>query len=151
MECPFCRKTATDFFLETKSFAAIYNIAPILPGHSLVIPRRHVESLFELTDSELAEFMRLGRDVARLLKQVLQTDAFDWAIQEKEAAGQSVAHLHMHVVPRRIGDLPNPGDWYQALEKNAQLPIDSASRNRLSRTEMDAITSRLKEQARGLF
>src|SRR4051812_9287501 len=113
--CPFCSKKTEEAFLETTNFIAIYNIAPVLPGHSLVIPKKHIESLFELTDEETGELMILGKKVASLLSKVLNTDAFDWAIQEKEAAGQSVLHLHMHVVPRKIGDLPNPGDWYQAL------------------------------------
>ena len=45
--CVFCSKTEKDFYLETDDMAAIYNISPILPGHSLVIPKRHVESLYE--------------------------------------------------------------------------------------------------------
>jgi len=146
MYCPFCDKGESESFLSSKNFLAIYNIAPVLPGHSLVIPKRHVESLFDLTDEELAEFMLMGRNVASLLKKAVNTEAFDWAIQEKEEAGQSVPHLHMHVVPRKIGDLPNPGDWYQELEKSEQH-IDSGKRKKLKPDEMSKIVTQLRTLA----
>jgi len=144
--CPFCTKRKEEAFLSSENFVAIYNIAPVLPGHSLIIPKKHIESLFELTEEEAGEFMQLGRKVAKLLSHVFHTDAFDWAVQEKEAAGQSVPHLHMHVVPRKIGDLPNPGDWYQEIEK-AEAHIDSANRKKLKPEEMAQIVERLKVKA----
>ena len=147
MYCPFCDKGSSESFLSSENFLAIYNIAPVLPGHSLVVPKRHVESLFMLTDEEVAEFMLMGRNVAKLLTTALNTDAFDWAIQEKEVAGQTVPHLHMHIMPRKVGDLPNPGDWYQELEKSEQH-IDSASRKKLKPAEMDKIIHLLKETAK---
>lgn len=79
---------------------------------------------------------------------MFSTDAFDWAIQEKEAAGQSVAHLHMHVLPRKIGDLPDPGDWYQALEKSHQTDIDTFKRFKLSEQQLLELTARLQAAAR---
>lgn len=146
--CVFCSKTEKDFYLETHDMAAIYNISPIVPGHSLVIPKRHVESLFDLTDTELISFIRLGRKVASLLTAVFNTNAFNMAIQEKAASGQSVPHLHMHVVPRTIGDLPNPGDWYQALERNSGSDIDTFERFRLTERQLQDATSRLKSLAK---
>lgn len=147
-KCPFCQKSTQEYFMENQAFAAIYNIAPILPGHSLIIPKRHVESLFELSNEELSNFMKLGRDVAFLLSKVLDTDAFDWAIQEKEAAGQSVPHLHMHVVPRKIGDLKHPGDWYQEVEKSERI---DDPRKRLTKLQLQEITEVLRKQANLLF
>src|ERR1035437_9063760 len=112
-ECPFCAVNFSEIgFARSTNFVALYNIAPILPGHSLVIPRRHVESLMDLSDAEVSEFMIFGRDVARLLLRAFETSAFNWTIQEKEEAGQTVSHLHMHLIPRTPGDFPRPGDWY---------------------------------------
>lgn len=145
--CPFCTKKATFYLLETAHFASIYNISPILPGHSLVVPKRHVESLFLLTEQELAEFMYLGRSTARLLALIYKTDAFDWAIQEKEAAGQSVPHLHIHVVPRTLGDLADPGDWYQELEKSNPGTVDTYDTFRLTENQLTDITERIKGKA----
>ena len=140
-------KNTAFYILESRRFATIYNLSPILPGHSLIIPKKHVESLFDLSEEELAEFIRMGRDMARLLGRVLGTDAFDWAIQEKEAAGQSVSHLHMHVVPRLLGDLPQPGDWYQALEKSQGTDIDTFRRFRLTEQQLLKLTERLRAAA----
>jgi bis(5'-adenosyl)-triphosphatase len=145
--CVFCSKTREDFFVQRNNMAALYNISPILPGHCLIIPKRHVDSVFELSDEELASFMRLGRDVARLLSRIFDTDAFNWAIQEKRASGQSVDHLHMHVVPRKIGDLKNPGDWYQALEMNGADGVDTYKRYKLSEKQLSDLTRQMKEQA----
>ncbi|HEY8400151.1 MAG TPA: HIT domain-containing protein, partial [Cytophagaceae bacterium] len=142
--CPFCAKSADEAFLTSKNFLAIYNIAPVLPGHSLVIPKRHVESVFDLTEEETGELMQLARKVAMLLGEELDTDAFDWAVQEKEEAGQSIPHVHMHVVPRKIGDLPKPGDWYQELEKS-EVHIESTHRKKLNPEEMKVIVDRLRK------
>ncbi|MFN6946505.1 MAG: HIT family protein [Cytophagaceae bacterium] len=141
--CPFCTKSEQDAYLESDNFLVIYNIAPILPGHSLVIPRKHKESLFDLTEQELAEFILLGRKAAKVIGLALKTDSFDWAIQEKAPAGQTVPHLHMHVIPRKFNDLPDPGDWFQELEENNEN-IDSGKRRKLSREEMESIVKKLK-------
>lgn len=145
--CVFCAKQPEDFFLDYEGMGAIYNISPILPGHSLVIPKRHVESIFDLTEVELCSFMKMGRDLARLLTHVFETDAFNWAIQEKEASGQSVKHLHMHVVPRKLGDLANPGDWYQKLEENDLSEIDTFERFQLSHEQLSDLTERLRNRS----
>lgn len=145
--CPFCNKANYDYLMQSENFAVIYNISPILPGHILIIPKKHVESLFELTDDEVAEFMLLGRDAAKLLTAVFDTDAFNWAIQEREAAGQSVAHLHMHLVPRIIGDLVDPGNWFQELEKSASGDIDTYNRFQLSQQQLDELTTKMKTAA----
>ncbi len=145
--CPFCNKAQDLYFLESEHFAAIYNISPILPGHSLIIPKKHCESLFELSEDDLSEFMKLGRNTAQFLSQVFDTDAFDWAIQEKEAAGQSVPHLHMHIVPRKIGDLKDPGAWYQELEKINLKDIDTFQKFQLDERQLGSISLKLKIEA----
>jgi bis(5'-adenosyl)-triphosphatase len=146
-KCPFCIKGKESYFLESENFAAIYNISPILPGHSLVISKTHCESLFELSKDHLSEFMILGRNTAQFLSMVFNSDSFDWAIQEKEAAGQSVSHLHMHVVPRKIGDLKEPGAWYQELEKSTVTDVDTFRSFRLQNDQLFEITNKLKNEA----
>lgn len=145
-DCPFCNKQTEDYFLQTEHFAAIYNISPIVPGHSLVIPKQHIESLFWLKKEELLEFMELGRTTANLLGSIFETNAFDWAIQEKEAAGQSVAHLHLHVVPRIMNDLPDPGDWYRELKQSQSDDIDTYTRYRLTQQQLDELTKKMKNE-----
>lgn len=146
--CPFCSKKKELYFLESNHFAAVYNISPILPGHTLIISKRHFTSLFELSENELAEFMLMGRNTAQFLSKIFDTNAFDWAIQEMEAAGQSVAHLHMHVVPRKLGDLKDPGAWYQELEKAHIEDVDTFHKFRLSEDQLLKITENLKNEAK---
>ena len=141
MGCPFCAPAVADItFMESGRFRAIVNVAPILPGHSLIIPKRHVESLLELSDDEAAEMVKLSRRAVALLMRFYGSDGFDWTIQESEAAGQSVPHLHLHLIPRTRGDVPDPGDWYTRL-------IEFRERPRLTHDEMRRIAEQLRTDA----
>ncbi len=143
--CPFCAvDIAAAAFLDDGLFLALHNIAPVLPGHSLVIPRRHVASLLELEEDELAAMMLFARRATRLLARVFASHGFDWTIQDGAAAGQTVPHLHLHVIPRHAGDLPDPGDWYPKLMASEAAAIDSRIRPRLSPAEYAGITERLR-------
>ncbi|MBX6379459.1 MAG: HIT family protein [Thermoflavifilum aggregans] len=151
MNCPFCLKTEADFFRETSRFAAIYNLAPIVPGHSLIIPKQHIESLFDLPDEAFDEMMQFSRQIMKFLCDYFHTDAFDWAIQEKPPAGQSVAHLHLHLIPRYENDLPLPGDWYVQMVASEKQQIDIHTRARLSEEALKQMTERLKQAAAAYF
>ncbi|HKZ85432.1 MAG TPA: HIT family protein [Anaerolineae bacterium] len=142
MKCPFCAPVVADItFMESDRFRAVVNVAPILPGHSLIIPKRHVESLLDLGDDEVAEMVKLSRPAIALLMRFYGSDGFDWTIQESEAAGQSVPHLHLHLIPRTRGDLPDPGDWYARL-------IEVQGRPRLTHHEMARQAYRLRDAQR---
>ena len=148
-ECPFCSTTVQQSaFRADDGFLAIYNIAPILPGHSLVLPRAHVASVLTLDDADLAAFVLFARRITRLLARAFAADGFDWTIQDGRSAGQSVPHLHLHIIPRRTGDLPEPGDWYPVLVGGEREPIDSDSRSRLTAAEHARVTERLRALAR---
>ena len=138
-DCPFCAATVAEIsFIESPHFRGVVNIAPILAGHSLIIPKRHVESLLALNDDEVVEMVQLSRRAATLLMRIFAADGFDWTIQESKAAGQSVAHMHLHLIPRTHGDLPDPGDWYARL-------IDYQDRPHLPHAEMARIAQRLRD------
>ena len=144
--CPFCSSTISDaVFLENKKFKAIYNIAPILPGHSLVIPINHISSIMELNNEDLAEFIIFSRKTVQILSSVFQTTAFNWTLQEKEEAGQTIEHLHIHIIPRTKGDLPEPGDWYPKLKAQSEENIDSDKRQKLKPEEMVRVVERLRK------
>jgi bis(5'-adenosyl)-triphosphatase len=146
MKCPFCDKNIQDScFFEGNGFLAIYNIAPVLPGHSLIIPRRHIKSIFELNEEELYHMVSFSRKVISVLKTAFNTGAFDWTIQEGKEAGQTIEHLHMHIMPRITGDLPDPGDWYPKLKDNVNEYLDSDKRRKLTNTEMQRIIGKLKK------
>jgi len=144
--CPFCdAEIGEATFAESNHFRAVYNISPILPGHSLVIPKWHIGSLLELGDEELGEMMVFAREVVRTLLTAFHARAFDWTIQEGAEAGQTVPHLHLHLLPRMEKDLPHPGGWYPLLQDNITAEaIDSEGRLRISKEEMDQIVRHLR-------
>ncbi len=150
--CIFCTKSVTEksFYFNSK-FSALYNIAPILPGHSLVIPNTHYESLEELSDTDLSEMMLFARKVTKILKSVFDCDGYDWTIQDGASAGQTIPHLHLHIIPRKANDLPSDADWYTKIPGSEIQMLDSRLRERLNKTEYQAITERLAQEAEKLF
>lgn len=148
-ECPFCSTTVQESaFRADDRFLAIYNISPVLTGHSLVLPRAHVQSLLDLADTDLAALVLFARQVTRVLVRAVAADGFDWTVQDGRSAGQSVPHLHLHIIPRHGGDLPQPGDWYPVLMGGERAPIDSDARPRLTCAEHARVTDRLRMLAR---
>lgn len=138
--CPFCRPDiARSTWLATPEYRVVYNISPLVPGHSLVIPRRHVSGLLTLTDPELSQLFQLARQATDILLQEFKGEGFDWTLQDGEAAGQTVPHVHLHIVPRKSGDLLD-GDWHQQV-------LDSASRPPLSAQKLQAMVEQLRQAA----
>jgi bis(5'-adenosyl)-triphosphatase len=151
-KCPFDHPgIRTAEYAGDGEFAAIYNIAPVLPGHSLVIPRRHVERLGLLSDNEVCHFFIFARKITDFLSSHFKADGFDWALQDGMSAGQTVGHVHLHMIPRWFGDLPSPGDWYTRLQlpigTNSACVIDSNIRPRLSDIELNTIVTSLRAAA----
>jgi diadenosine tetraphosphate (Ap4A) HIT family hydrolase len=103
--CHFCNgSVANRIVLENGSgYACLTNI-PIVPGHLLVCPRRHVGDVNSLTEEELKDLFDLVVRIKPALSRSLDATGFNFAWNEGIEAGQSVAHFHMHVVPRKAGD-----------------------------------------------
>ncbi|GGY59438.1 hypothetical protein GCM10007387_47380 [Pseudoduganella albidiflava] len=80
----------------------------ISPGHTLVIPRRHIGSFFELEPDERAALFVLLDEQKRQLDKELHPDAYNIGVNDGAAAGQTVPHLHIHLIPRYRGDLTDP-------------------------------------------
>ncbi len=146
MKCPFCYPYVSDVvFVQSENFKALYNIAPIFPGHSLIVPDRHIASILDLGDKELFELILFSRRVTSVLIKVFGADGFNWSLQDKKSAGQTISHLHMHIVPRIKGDSNNPGNWYPKIESNYQEILDSDKRKKLKPEEMKQIISKLRD------
>jgi bis(5'-adenosyl)-triphosphatase len=149
--CPFCSPAVqSSVFYMLGDCLALYNIAPVLPGHSLIIPKAHYTSILDLNEHELSEFFKTARAALRILMKVFDTNAFDWSVQEKPEAGQTIEHLHLHIVPRLKGDLKHPGDWYPLVQNNDQVIIDSLNRPRLDLPSLKKIVDVLRQTAHSL-
>jgi len=81
---------------------------PISPGHTLVIPRRHIGSFFDIDKDERDSLIGLLDKAKQELLNEFQPDGFNIGINDGPAAGQTVPHLHIHLIPRYQGDLPDP-------------------------------------------
>ena len=107
-ECPFCRLEMNRIRAESEFAVAFLDGFPITQGHSLVIPKRHVASMFELSDEEQAAMWKLVAQVRDSLVNELQSDGFNIGLNDGASAGQTVMHAHVHIIPRRKGDTPDP-------------------------------------------
>ena len=81
---------------------------PVSPGHTLVMPRRHVGSFFDATSEERSAMLALLDSAKRQLDSEFSPASFNIGINDGMAAGQTIPHLHMHLIPRYAGDVPDP-------------------------------------------
>jgi diadenosine tetraphosphate (Ap4A) HIT family hydrolase len=107
MNCIFCDLDRA-ILVETELSLAFLDRFPVSQGHTLVIPRRHVVSLWEMTTEEHADAFNLVKQVKDLLQKRFDPQGFNIGANCGEAAGQTVFHAHIHIIPRYAGDVPNP-------------------------------------------
>ncbi len=106
--CPFCELNAADVIAASEFAFAFRDRYPVAEYHTLVIPRRHVASLFELDAYELADVWALVAEVRQTLAEEFEIEAFNVGVNDGLPAGQTVLHAHVHVIPRAYGDSDDP-------------------------------------------
>ena len=106
-ECIFCNLDRA-ILAETDQSLAFPDTFPVSKGHTLVIPKRHIETIWDMTNEEYADVFDLIRKVKDILNAKFDPDGFNVGVNCGEAAGQTVFHAHVHIIPRYIGDVPNP-------------------------------------------
>lgn len=106
--CPFCSLPASRIVEQNAHAVLILDAYPVSPGHSLVIPKRHVGSFFEVTEVERASLFALLNRAKKLVDHQHQPVGYNIGINNGAAAGQTVPHLHIHLIPRYDGDQPDP-------------------------------------------
>jgi len=108
-DCPFCQRIASGDVTEANAHAVAFADGfPVAAGHTLVAPRRHVASVFDLASEEYAAVWALVAAVRARLAASTGADGFTIGVNDGEAAGQTVGHAHVHVIPRRAGDVGDP-------------------------------------------
>eukprot|EP00960_Hanusia_phi_P057729 763643-Hanusia_phi.AAC.1 len=101
--------------------AAFVNLRPIVPGHVLVVPQRVVDREKELEDEESLDLWRTVREVGHRVEEEYKASALNIAVQDGKAAGQSVPHVHFHILPRLAGDFERNDDVYDKVIEGLDL------------------------------
>jgi len=106
--CPFCTLPQARI-IDTSSYGLVVRDAfPISPGHTLIIPKRHVGSFFDLSSDEREDLMSLLGTAKANVEAEFKPDGYNIGINDGPVAGQTVPHLHIHLIPRYKGDMPDP-------------------------------------------
>ena len=104
--CIFCGEPS--MVIENDLAFAHYDSYPVSPGHCLIIPRRHVAEYFEATTEEKAAIWALVDDMKTILDKEYKPDGYNIGVNIGKEAGQSVPHIHIHMIPRYKGDMEDP-------------------------------------------
>lgn len=108
MECIFCKIVAGEIpsykVYEDENVLAFLDIAPVSPGHTLAIPKKHYQNVEEIPEEELYRVMAAVKKIGQAMKNGLKADGYNVMENNDPAAGQIVPHLHFHLIPRRQGD-----------------------------------------------
>ena len=108
LHCPFCSLTPDRIISKSEYAITIRDAFPVSEGHALILPRRHVQSFFELRANEKEAILQAVEKAKEALDQKHSPDGYNIGINDGEAAGQTVPHLHVHLIPRYKGDSKDP-------------------------------------------
>lgn len=108
MTCPFCTLPRERLVFESELAFVIRDGFPVSPGHTLVIPKRHVASFFDTTADEQEALLKLLKLAWIEVRQQFGPDGCNVGINDGATAGQTIAHLHIHLIPRYPGDREDP-------------------------------------------
>jgi diadenosine tetraphosphate (Ap4A) HIT family hydrolase len=109
--CLFCdwkNKEANKLIAYSANFYARFDKFPVNPGHCEIIPKKHIVSFFNLNQKQLNEYYRLIKKVKKIIDKKFKPQGYNIGINEGEAAGRTIHHLHIHIIPRYTGDVKNP-------------------------------------------
>jgi diadenosine tetraphosphate (Ap4A) HIT family hydrolase len=105
--CPFCNLDR-EIIIENELSFAIYDGYPVNEGHVLIIPKRHTANYFDLTPNEQHACIALLNQVSKTIQEKYNPDGFNIGVNINEKAGQTIPHVHMHLIPRYKGDVEEP-------------------------------------------
>ena len=108
MSCPFCNYNKEYFIAKNELCFAIYDKTPVTKGHSLIIPFRHFDNYFDATKDEKIAILDLMEEVKNILDSKFNPHGYNLGVNIGIHAGQTVWHVHYHVIPRYKGDIENP-------------------------------------------
>lgn len=111
----------SQIFHETDLIFACVNISPLVPGHVLVCPKREIARYKDLTQEEIIQIFTHAQNISTRLEKHFGTTALNFGLQDGKDSGQSIAHVHLHILPRRKGDFDRNDQIYEELNKDAEM------------------------------
>lgn len=127
--CPFCSTVPPGIVLQNLLFYARYDLYPVAKGHLLIIPFRHVVSFFELTGGERQAAFELVWEAKAKSDADFRPHGYNVGVNVGQAAGQTVSHVHIHLIPRYDGDMEHPEGGVRGVipEKRIYQVVDHRS------------------------
>ena len=120
-DCVFCNlDSEKELISETATAIAFLDSFPVNPGHTLIVPKRHVADYFELSIHEQRALWLVVNRCKELIQKRFNPDGFNVGINVGEASGQSIFHVHIHLIPRYKGDVENPRGGVRGVIKEKQ-------------------------------
>lgn len=108
-DCVFCHLNEPERQIGENEFVrAFWDANPAASGHAIIFPKRHVVSWFDLTPEEVQALHELSKVVRAQVEEQFRPDAYTIGVNEGELAGRVIHHVHMHIIPRYRGDVPDP-------------------------------------------
>lgn len=108
MSCIFCSREELNIIAENELCFAIYDKYPVNLGHVLIIPKRHYKSFFDATVEEVTAIYELIHKCKEILDEKYKPTGYNIGINVNESAGQTIMHLHVHLIPRYDNDVEDP-------------------------------------------
>lgn len=126
-DCIFCKIISGEIpsrtVYEDDSYKAIMDVSPASRGHVIILPKNHAANIYEISDDEAAGAMIVAKKIALAMKEALGCDGINILQNNGEAAGQTVFHLHVHVIPRYENDTVNI-KWKQLEDVDIEAACD---------------------------
>ncbi|KAJ1651611.1 Dinucleoside triphosphate hydrolase [Dispira simplex] len=135
------RVLVSQVFYTSKLSYGLVNLKPIAPGHVLIVPKRLVPRFADLTPDEVSDLFLSTQTIGRVIEKHFLGESLTMAIQDGPAAGQTVPHCHVHVIPRRFRDWANNDDIYAELD---HTKVENEARPPRSEDDMAAEANQLR-------
>lgn len=126
MSCPFCNHNDLVIQLENNLAIAFYDKYPVQKGHLLIVPKQHIKTYFDASTDQIMAIHDLLHKGKALLDEQYEPDGYNIGVNVGEYGGQTVNHLHFHLIPRYKGDIEDPrGGIRKAIPNLVQYPKDN--------------------------
>ena len=131
-KCIFCNLRDERIIYECNHIIAFIDTYPASPGHTLVVPKRHIPTYFDASEDEILAIGKAVQICKEFLDNEFNPDAYNIGINNGEAAGQSIKHLHVHIIPRYKGDVEDPKGGVRWILKNKANYWDEKNKKRIT-------------------